>query len=188
MNDNNCPLCGGQERSLWASENGHDVVRCKTCFLLYVYPMPHPSVVDTAVKTGLQKSCRRTVNVRGQRIPSKVKRYIRHLKPMLQDIISPDSPVTWVDVGCGYGEFMEALKFLLPAGSSIIGIEPMTHKAEVARAFGLDVVNGYLGARQFEADFISNIDVFSHIPDYRGFLAVVASKAAQLFFCKSVKG
>ncbi len=43
------------------------------------------------------------------------------------------------------------------------------------RALGLDVVNGYLGARQFEADFISNMEVFSHIPDYRGFLAVVAS-------------
>jgi 2-polyprenyl-3-methyl-5-hydroxy-6-metoxy-1,4-benzoquinol methylase len=144
-------------------------------FLLYVYPMPHPSVVATAVKTGLQRSCGRTLNVRGQRIPSKVKRYIRRLKPMLQDIISQNSPVSWVDVGCGYSEFMEALKFLLPAGSSILGIEPMTHKAEVARALGLDVVNGYLGARQFEADFISNIDVFSHIPDYRGFLAVVAS-------------
>ena len=175
MNDTNCPCCSGQERSLWASEAGHDVVRCQTCSLLYVYPMPDPTVVDSAVKTGLQRLGAATVNVRSRRIPSKVNHYKRRLQPMLQDVIIQNSPVTWVDVGCGYGEFMEALKSLLPAGSRIIGIEPMTHKAEAARARGLDVVNDYLGANQFEADFISNIDVFSHIPDYRGFLSVVAS-------------
>lgn len=175
MNDSNCPCCNGRERTHWASEAGYDVVRCQTCSLLYVHPMPDPSVVDAAVKTGLQKLGGATVNVRSRRIRSKVGHYKRRLKPLLHDIISRNSPVTWVDVGCGYGEFIEALSALLPTGSRIIGVEPMAHKAAAARALGLEVVNDYLSANQFEADFISNIDVFSHIPDYRGFLSVVAS-------------
>lgn len=175
MTNQVCPCCDGEDRRPWGSEAGFDVVRCEECGLLYVFPMPHTSMVDEAVKTGLQRLGDKIVNVRSRRIESKVPHYRRRLKPLLADVIASNQPVTWVDVGCGYGEFMEALADLLPKGSVIKGVEPMQHKAEAARSRGLDVMNDYLGEAQFEADFISNIDVFSHIPDFRSFLRTVVT-------------
>lgn len=175
MSDSPCPCCGGNERSPWATEAGFTVVRCHTCRLLYVHPMPDADAVDAAVKSGLQKLGERVVNVRSRRIASKVGHYRSRLERMIDDVVAAGKPVTWVDVGCGYGEFMEALRTVLPTGSRIVGIEPMAHKAQSARTRGLEVINAYLKDGQFEADFISNIDVFSHIPDYHDFLRIVAS-------------
>jgi predicted TPR repeat methyltransferase len=80
-----------------------------------------------------------------------------------------------VDVGAGYGETLEAIGKLAPFGSTIIGVEPMLHKAEIAKSRGLNIFNGYLQRGQFRADVISAVDIFSHIPDFRSFLQIVAS-------------
>ena len=170
-----CPCCDGESRSHWASESGFDVVRCGHCALLYVFPMPDPSYVESAVRSGKHKLGSSVVNVRSKRIDSKVSHYTKRMTSMIADVIARGEAVSWVDVGCGYGEFIEALQRILPAGSTIIGVEPMAHKAEAARQRGLNVINDYLQPYQFEADFISNMDVFSHIADYRGFLATVVT-------------
>jgi SAM-dependent methyltransferase len=170
-----CPCCEALEHSYWASESGFDVVRCNECGLLYVHPMPDPTYVDRAVRTGAHNLGGLALNVRSRRVPRKVPYYRRRMAAILKDVIDCGRPVTWVDVGCGYGEFIEALRMILPPGSKIIGVEPMAHKAEAARKQGLEVINDYLKPQQFEADFISNIDVFSHIPDYRAFLNIVRS-------------
>jgi 2-polyprenyl-3-methyl-5-hydroxy-6-metoxy-1,4-benzoquinol methylase len=83
--------------------------------------------------------------------------------------------VRWIDVGAGYGEFVEAALAALPVGSEVIGVEPMEHKAAAAQRRGLTVRNCYLEDGKFQADVISNIDVFSHIPDYGGFLKTIAT-------------
>jgi predicted TPR repeat methyltransferase len=54
----------------------------------------------------------------------------------------------------------------------------MKHKAEIARKAGLTIVNSYLEPRQFKADLISTVDIFSHIPDFHSFLKIVASNLA----------
>jgi 2-polyprenyl-3-methyl-5-hydroxy-6-metoxy-1,4-benzoquinol methylase len=85
------------------------------------------------------------------------------------------SQITWVDVGCGYGELMEALYAVLPTDSRAVCIQPMTHKADAVRSRGLEFVNDYLQPQQFEAESISNMDVFSHIAAYRSFLKIVTT-------------
>lgn len=137
--------------------------------------MPDPNYVEAAVRSGKHKLGSSIVNVRSRRIDSKVPHYTKRMTSMIADVIARGEAVTWVDVGCGYGEFIEALQRVLPAGSTITGVEPMAHKAEAARHRGLEVINDYLQPHQFEADFISNMDVFSHIADYRGFLATVVT-------------
>ena len=170
-----CPCCDGELRSYWASESGFDVVRCGDCGLLYVHPMPDPDYVESAVRTGLHRLSGAIVNVRSRRIPAKIQHYKKRMSLMMADVLTRGEPVTWVDVGCGYGEFIEAMQAILPPGSRVVGVEPMAHKAEAARQRGLEVINDYLQPRQFEADFISNMDVFSHISDYRGFLQAVVT-------------
>lgn len=170
-----CPCCAADDQVFWAEEGDYQVVRCGSCRLLFVSPRPSLERIDAAVRTGVQSISGRPVDVRARRIPAKVARYRRLVAHLFDDLIAAGRPVRWVDVGSGYGEVLEALRQALPRGSEIIGVEPMAHKAAAARALGLDVVEGYLEPGQFDADVISNIDVFSHIPDYHGFLATVVS-------------
>lgn len=141
--------------------------------------MPNSDTIDEAVRTGIQRVGAQKLDVRSRRIPSKVKRYQRLIMRLFGDRIEAGKPLLWIDVGCGYGEVLEAAKAVLPPGSRVIGVEPMKHKADSARARGLEVVDGYLQPGAFQADIISNIDVFSHIPDYHDFLRTVVSNLAQ---------
>ena len=175
MEEINCPCCGAEQSSFWAEETGFAVVRCDDCGLLFVNPRPSQDHIGEAVATGTHRLGNKILNVRSRRIPSKIKHYQKQLRPILQDVIDLGKPVTWVDVGSGYGEFIEALSGILPKGSVIKGVEPMKHKADDAISRGLDIHHGFLQPEQFEADFISNIDVFSHIADYHDFLKTVVS-------------
>lgn len=170
-----CPCCHGLASDFWAEEAGFVVVRCRTCRLLFVNPAPSREAVNRAVRTGEQDLQGRIVNVRARHLPKKVEYYRKRLLSTIGDIIEAGKPVHWVDVGSGYGEFIDALQLVLPKGSRVEGVEPMTHKASEAAARGLTIHNQYLERGQFQADFISNIDVFSHIPDYAGFLETVVS-------------
>jgi SAM-dependent methyltransferase len=99
--------------------------------------------------------------------------YRRILRRMFSDLWRNGRPIAWLDVGAGYGEVVEAISALAPAGSKIQGIEPMRPKAEAARARGLDVRNEYLRPDHYKVDVISVIDVFSHVPDFAQFLAII---------------
>lgn len=182
-----CPCCDGSNDSPWASEAGYSVVRCANCALLFVNPRPQAEYIDSSVRTGIHTFADEPISVRNNWIAKKVPHYKARVSRLLTDIVDAEKPIQWIDVGCGHGEFLAALSQVLPAGSEITGVEPMTYKAESARARGLSVVNGYLEDRQFQADVISNIDVFSHIPDYRAFLQTVASnlKLGGYFFMET---
>jgi 2-polyprenyl-3-methyl-5-hydroxy-6-metoxy-1,4-benzoquinol methylase len=173
-----CPSCGGKESGFWAEEAGFNVVRCKGCRFLYVNPRPCFDYINEAVRSGRHSSADTNLNVRSRRIPGKVALYRRLFAKAYSDLWETLSPITWLDVGAGYGEILEAVSALAPRGSTIIGCEPMHHKADIARANGLNVVDRYLGPKEFQADVISIIDIFSHVPNFAEFLAVVASNLA----------
>ena len=187
VDQQNCPCCDCAENHFWASEAGYSVVRCNSCALLFVNPRPKADYIENSVRTGIHTFGAKPISVRNQWIGKKVPHYRARASKILGKVLRPGKPVMWVDVGSGHGEFISALTEVLPAGSTITGVEPMTYKADSARARGLSVVNGYLENGQFQADFISNIDVFSHIPDYRAFLQTVVSnlKPGGCFFMET---
>jgi predicted TPR repeat methyltransferase len=118
------------------------------------------------------------LNVRSRRIAKKVKYYKDVFADMFTDIWNSGRPITWVDVGSGYGETLEAVSVLVSPGSTLVGVEPMKHKAEIARKAGLTIHNSYLESGQFKANIISTVDIFSHIPDFHFFLKTVVSNLA----------
>jgi SAM-dependent methyltransferase len=89
---------------------------------------------------------------------------------MFADIWLKEQSISWLDVGAGFGEVVEAISRLACAGSKIEGIEPMEPKAAKARSLGLNVREMYLSQVNDEYDFVSVINVFSHVPDFRAFL------------------
>jgi SAM-dependent methyltransferase len=170
-----CPCCGASETAPWAEERGYQLVRCGECRLLYVNPRPPMSAIDEGVRLGEHNIEGRKVDVRARRIAKKVVMYVRLLGKMYADRFAGKEPLTWVDYGAGYGEVIEAVARLAPAGSRVVGVEPMHHKAEAARAAGLDVVGGYPAPGQFEADVISMVNIFSHVPDFKEILEIARS-------------
>lgn len=171
----NCPCCSAESYQPWATELNYQVVRCMSCKLLYVNPMPDTDDVDAAVRNGEHTLGAKKLNVRSRRIPKKINLYKTVLRQQFSDIWYSKRKIVWVDVGCGYGETLEAVQMLAAPGSTVIGVEPMAHKAQNAQSRGLQIINSYLQPRQFKADVISVVDIFSHIPDFHSFLKIVAT-------------
>ena len=169
-----CPCCGETAHTLWAEERGYQLARCTRCRLLYVNPRPPMSAIDEGVRLGEHRIEGRRVDVRARRIPKKVRMYERLLGRMFADRFQ-GAPVTWIDYGAGYGEVIEAVAKLAPAGSRTIGVEPMEHKTDAARKEGLEMVGGYPQPGQYQADVISMVNIFSHVPDFKDILAIARS-------------
>jgi len=75
-----------------------------------------------------------------------------------------------IDVGCGRGDFLARMKTL---GWNVLGIEPDPVSSEIARARGIPVFNGTLGAARLDgdtADEISMNHVLEHVYDPAGLL------------------
>lgn len=165
-----CPFCGSLENLAWAEENGFTAVKCAGCELIFVNPRPSLSSINDAVRTGVHSEGKSKLRVVNRRISAKVTRYRKIFASMFGDVWNSQRTISWLDVGAGYGEVVEAVSGLAPAGSKVQGLEPMRPKAAHARARGLAIIENYLHESQEKVDFLSVIDVFSHIPNFGDFL------------------
>ena len=170
-----CPYCGSDRHHLWAEEAGFRAVRCDACALLYCNPRPPMDAISSAVRTGVHSVEAQHLDVRARRVARKVTYYRRALGSLFRDVWERPRPITWLDVGAGYGEVLEAVRSLAPAGSHFEGLEPMKFKADQARARGLTMTEDYLRPDHPKVDIISVVDVFSHIPSFSRFLGDVRS-------------
>lgn len=170
-----CPYCGANEYTPWAQELGFTAVRCKTCALIFVNPRPALESVDAAVRTGSHGDEAQRLNVVARRIDAKVARYRGIFRRLFDDVWRNGKPISWLDVGAGYGEIVEAVSALAPIGSRIEGLEPMRPKAAQAIARGLTITEDYLRPSHPKVGFVSVVDVFSHIPQFDKFLLDVKS-------------
>ena len=168
-----CPLCKGLQDEPWAEENGFHCVRCRGCGLLFVNPRPRAESIDQGVQLGVHTVESTALHVVGARSAWKIPMFKKVLSDMFPEFSQGDRPVRWLDVGAGFGELLESLKDVVPAGSVCEGIEPMIPKAEDCRRRGLAVRTSYLADVKERYDIVSIIDVFSHVPDFAAFLAEI---------------
>ena len=166
----NCPLCQETSNSHWVKENGYNGVKCTSCGLIYVNPRPVASLIDKAVKTGEHTDRGHDRNAVVKRVKSNISLYEEIVKEIYADVWTRNKKISWLDIGSGYGEFIEAITRLAAPGSKIIGLEPMKPKAENAIKRGLKVKEGYITDINENFEYISLINVFSHIPDFHIFL------------------
>ncbi|HSA83254.1 MAG TPA: methyltransferase domain-containing protein, partial [Patescibacteria group bacterium] len=180
----NCLYCGGANSQPWATENGYTAVKCLDCGLIYVNPRPSLSLISEAVKTGVHSDVEHGRTAIGNRVAGKVDLYQKVLAEVFSDLWAGSRPLSWLDIGAGYGEVVEAVSLLAPAGSKIIGLEPMKPKADHARKRGLMIKECYLNEIEEKFDVVSLINVYSHIPDFRTFLKevkAVLTDAGEIF-------
>jgi SAM-dependent methyltransferase len=165
-----CYNCGSSDTEPYDEENGWQLVKCLGCGLLYVNPRPADSEITQATKTGEHRGEQGTLDWVEVYQPKKVRKYQR----VLRDLFGPSWRKTctgsWLDIGCGYGEFVEALNTFTSGRLTTIGTEPNTHKRTHARQRGLNVTELDLDAHNETYDYWSLLNVFSHLPDPVGAL------------------
>lgn len=168
----NCYYCRSTERSYADDENGFELVRCDSCGLLYVSNPPDLESIAKAATQGLHPGDHE-LDVTGVFKPSKVKEYRRILNE-IYDRRAPDE-VRWLDIGCGHGEFLTALRDWGIPLSLLVGSEPNLKKQAVAVSRGFDVDFIDLDAHTDSYARISLLNVYSHLPDPESFLTRVRS-------------
>jgi SAM-dependent methyltransferase len=158
-----CYNCESADSELYLSENGFQLVRCVTCGLLYVTPRPDDRDITDATKTGEHRG-ENTLEVTGRFRKDKISQYLS----VLQDFFPAPPGLTatsWLDIGCGHGEFIMALREFAGNNIFVTGFEPNERKRESAKQKGLHVEYFDLDKHTETYEYISLLNVLSHIPD-----------------------
>ena len=152
--DPGCPLCGGAERRRLVTRRGWDVVRCRSCGLVFVWPQPAAAELEALYSSGAYHA--EVDEAERRRTFARRLREIEALKPERGRLL---------DVGCSKGYFVEAAR---DAGWDAVGVELNRNAVEEARSRGLDVRHGDLAGQDFaEASFdvVTLFDLIEHSPD-----------------------
>ncbi len=162
-----CYHCGSGERSDYGSENGYHLVKCSGCGLLYVEDRPDDTQISQAHKQG-KHSGEHELDVTGRFDAGRVTWYLK----VLEDLYGGDVAgiKSWLDVGCGHGEFVAAVMQYGRGGITVKGSEPNEKKQESARKRGLDVGYFDIESHAGRYDVVSLLNVYSHLPDPPGFI------------------
>ena len=171
-----CPLCGNDDASPWARENGFEMGKCRICGLLYVNPRPSDAEISDSNRVGVHRGEDGALDVSSHYKASKKARYSKVIHELFGADWAEGKPISWLDVGAGYGEVVAAVRDIAPEGSTVSGIEPMQPKVRKAQEMGLPVTTQSLDDITGQFDVISLINVYSHVPDFLGFGEALAAK------------
>lgn len=165
-----CYNCLSREAVFYAAENGFSLVKCQDCGLIYMQNTPSYLEMNEAHKQGKHKGLKER-NVTGVFQERKIPRYINVLNDLYGTLDGNIS--SWLDVGCGHGEFIIALDRFSKHTISISGTEPNIYKQESARLRGMNVSYFELATHDRRYDAISLLNVYSHLPDPPVFLMTI---------------
>lgn len=169
-----CYHCGSMHHTLYATENGCNLVKCAGCGLLYVNPRPSDEEIEEGVQMGLHRG-QETLESTGRYTPAKVAIYHKVLKEIYGRELESRKR-TWLDIGCGHGELLVALREISRNNVAAKGVEPNRHKIIAARKQGLDVAYFDLASHEDHYDSISLLNVYSHLTNPADFLRLVAKR------------
>jgi len=162
MKTANCYNCESSYNSFYAEENGFTLVKCQKCGLLFIEKMPSKDKISLAQQQGQHKGDKE-INTTGIYYNDKIHQYFIVLNDLFKEDLN--NKKTWLDIGCGHGEFMEALIEFSNGNLIIKGSEPNIYKQESALSRNLDVSFIDIETHKEKYDVISILNVFSHLPN-----------------------
>jgi 2-polyprenyl-3-methyl-5-hydroxy-6-metoxy-1,4-benzoquinol methylase len=163
----NCYNCKSAEHSHYIAENGYNLVKCSGCGLLYIRERPDDNEVLRATATGQHH---------GETVLDANVRYNHFVKNEYRAALASlfnknfSGIETWLDVGCGYGEFMETITEVSNSAVKTFGSEPNDVKRTDDISRGLNVDYFELPTHDKKYDVVSLMNVYSHLPDPDAFI------------------
>jgi len=155
-----CSLCGGDERDPVVADNGLQVVRCKSCKLVYVNPRPtEDALLDLYGEYHSRDGG-------DENSWAKLMRYVfKESASVLEAARNGKGPGRLLDVGCGFGDFVAEMRV---RGWRAEGLDPSRRVIGVASGKGLPVRLGTLESldpTNGQYDAITLFYVLEHLPD-----------------------
>ncbi len=155
-----CSGCGSHEYKVLYDFDAANYVRCLSCGLTYVLPMPAEADMVVRAEYWAQKYHTQETKIVQHYSPDFQKvafsAHLAHLSPYRKN-------GRLLDVGCGIGGFLSAAK---GAGWDTFGVD-VSSSALIALGKGLNVRHSNLADAAFERDYFDAItlfDVVEHIP------------------------
>jgi 2-polyprenyl-3-methyl-5-hydroxy-6-metoxy-1,4-benzoquinol methylase len=135
-----------------------------------VVERPDDSAISSAHKQGVHHGAKQ-LRQTGKYDQRKIQVY----GPILEKLFGESFTAinSWLDIGCGHGEFLMAVKRRSAGNMVLVGSEPNQHKQLSARSRGLDVSFFELSSHKVRYDCISLLNVWSHLPNPSEFVAAL---------------
>lgn len=192
----NCPACGEAKQLPGVEKLGYTYVLCGDCGTLYLSPRPSDQ--------RLQSYYREAESVRfwsthfyKETIEARREKMFRPRAELIAETLNRlglKSPEVFVDVGAGYGIFLEEVA-RLNAFATVIGIEPNPEIAGICRKRGFTMIEKpveMIGSGEIQADFAASFEVLEHVFDPLSFIRAVRRllkpKGVVLFTTLTVTG
>jgi SAM-dependent methyltransferase len=157
-----CYHCKSEQNTFYVRENAYDLVKCSGCGLLYVNNPPKDDEIKQAHIQGVHRG-KNVLEATGAYRPMAKLTY----REVIKDLFGESFPVkgSWLDIGCGHGEFIETLNEVSDGSLNTVGSEPNINKQTSAKDRGLNVEFLDLETHQEKYDVISFLNVYSHLPN-----------------------
>ncbi|MCE5212460.1 MAG: class I SAM-dependent methyltransferase [Deltaproteobacteria bacterium] len=161
-----CYNCESEQHKFYAQENGFQLVKCDKCGLLFVNNRPNDDEITQAHMQGKHRGIN-DFSVTGSYNSKKIPQYLHILKDLFSDDLKAK---TWLDIGCGHGEFITAVQTYSKNRIDVKGTDPNVHKQKSAQMRGLNVSYFDIDSHKERYDIISMLNVYSHLPNPPTFL------------------
>jgi SAM-dependent methyltransferase len=174
----NCPACGGTQELPGVEKLGYRYVLCGDCGTLYLSPRPSEAQLEKyyrnaeSVKFWSTHFYKETVEARREKM-------FRPRAELIGEILiqlGRQSQEVFVDVGAGYGIFLEEVA-RLKAFATVAGVEPNPEMADICRQRGFAIVEKTVEAvtpGEVQADFAASFEVLEHVFDPLKFIRSVS--------------
>lgn len=162
--ETNCYNCGSSESTLYDVENGYHYVKCSGCGLIYLNPRPKEEDITSASYSG-EHIGEKKINVTGRHKIRMIRSYLKKLSDFYKEGELQIKGAEWIDIGCGFGEFINSLKLFSNFQLNVCGSEPNKQKAMSCKKRGIEVDFIDLETHSKKYDYISLLNVYSHLPN-----------------------
>ncbi|MFA4981707.1 MAG: class I SAM-dependent methyltransferase [Candidatus Omnitrophota bacterium] len=142
-------------------------MKCAGCGLLFVKNRPDDDQISQAHKQGKHGGVN-TFDMTGNFDNSKISKYLNILDDMFKGNLG--NKTTWLDIGCGHGEFIMAVQKYSYGKITATGTEPNIKKQGSARRRGLNVGYFDIDSHSEKYDVVSMLNVYSHLPNPPSFI------------------
>jgi ubiquinone/menaquinone biosynthesis C-methylase UbiE len=153
----NCNFCGGNDTELvQKAEDPFQVVRCRTCGLVFTNPQPDKGSIEDHYQEDYYKEW----------LEKQMKRRIPMWKRRLKELLKYKQKGQLLDVGFGSGTFLRLAK---ESGFEVSGTEISEYACRyVQETYGIEVFRGDLEEAHFPSarfDVVTLWHALEHLPD-----------------------
>jgi len=156
-----CPICQGTDFRPFLESNGHQIVRCTLCGILFVNPRPSESYIKGLFSEDYIDNDKRVEEDFTSWRQASLKREARRLQKLLP------KGGRLLDIGTASGAFLGA--FRDAPNWQVEGLEPSKFAAQKAEAkYGVPVHSGFLHDQQFKSasfDVVTSLDALCFHPN-----------------------